>query len=53
MSPMSDAIRVLGEERVAEIRACAGELLREVLANRQRYARRVGAVAGSPAVRAA
>lgn len=41
MSPFSDAIRVLGEERVAEIRACAGDVLRMVLADRQRFARRI------------
>ncbi len=37
---MQDAIQVLGEARVAEILANADDLLRQVLANRERYARK-------------
>ena len=47
MSPFKDAVRVLGEERVAEIRACAAEVLRMVLADRERFARRIAAKAAA------
>ncbi|MFA7330446.1 MAG: hypothetical protein WC326_05155 [Candidatus Delongbacteria bacterium] len=40
MPAMQDAIQVLGEARVAEIRANADDLLRQVLANRERYMRK-------------
>ncbi len=40
MSDLNDAIQVLGIERVAEIRADVSELLKHVLANRSRYAKR-------------
>jgi hypothetical protein len=40
MPAMQDAIQVLGEARVAEILANADDLLRQVLANRERYARK-------------
>jgi hypothetical protein len=41
MLSLNEAIRLLGEERVAEIRACAGELLRQVLADRERFSGRL------------
>lgn len=40
MSIFIDAIKILGAERVAEIRANVDELLKQVLANRERYARK-------------
>lgn len=40
MTALHDAIQVLGEARVAEIRANADDLLKHVLANRERYARK-------------
>jgi len=40
MPGFEDAIRILGAERDAEIRACVGEVLQLVLANRQRYCAR-------------
>lgn len=39
MSGLHDAVLVLGEERIAEIRFHVGELLLKVLADRARYAR--------------
>jgi hypothetical protein len=40
MSALEDAVLILGEERVAEIRANVDDLLKQVLANRARYARK-------------
>lgn len=40
MSFLFDAIKLLGAERVAEIRANVDVLLKQVLANRERYARK-------------
>jgi hypothetical protein len=40
MFSMQDAVQVLGEVRVAEILARVDDLLKQVLANQERYARR-------------
>lgn len=40
MSDLSDAIQLLGEERVEEIRAGVSDLLQRVLANQFRYSRK-------------
>lgn len=53
MTDLSDAVHVLGEERVEEIRAGVSDLLQQVLANSNRYSRKGAAAEAESRMKAA